>query len=178
MRMISDPPGEEVPDGEVVSFGKYKGYKFEEVPKEYLQWCLKEEERTPHMSADLKRICQWARHQLGVKETEYYQMDPEAPVNRTAGSARPFSSSSARASTDGSWVPVPDAGEMTQDMSFTISQEAKDEIYKLEHALAVAKQKYRVAPDRSIIGEDMPGNSGGKGAGSSKNVPVNKRIAE
>ena len=28
-------------------------------------------------------------------------------------------------------VPVPDAGEMVQDMSFTISQEAKDEIYQL-----------------------------------------------
>ena len=38
MRMIRDQPGEEVPDGEMVSFGKYKGYKLEEVPEEYLQW--------------------------------------------------------------------------------------------------------------------------------------------
>jgi hypothetical protein len=45
----------------------------------------------------------------------------------------------------------------------------------LEQALAVAKQKYKVAPDRSIIGEDMPKNTGGGGASSSKNVPSNKR---
>ena len=176
MRMIRDQPGEEVPDGELVSFGKYKGYKFEEVPEEYLKWCLKEEERTPHMSADLKRLCQWARHKLGIEETEHYttKTKMKMPVNN----ARHSSSSSAHASSDASWMPVPDSVEEPQGMSFTISEEAKEEILQLEQALALAKQKHRLPPDRSIIGEGTPESTGRGGASSSSAAkPINKRSA-
>lgn len=64
MKMLRDnvaPSGEEM-----VPFGKYKNYKYSEVPENYLEWAMEEVKANVNHSPDLARLARWAqaRHQV------------------------------------------------------------------------------------------------------------------
>ena len=59
MKMLRDnvaPSGEEM-----VPFGKYKNYKYAEVPEAYLEWAMEEVQANENHSPDLGRLARWAR---------------------------------------------------------------------------------------------------------------------
>lgn len=60
MKMLRDntPPTAE----EMVPFGKYKGYKYGEVPDGYLVWAEEEVKANVNHSPDLARLARWSQH--------------------------------------------------------------------------------------------------------------------
>lgn len=60
MKMLRDniPPTAE----EMVPFGKYKGYKYGEVPVGYLEWAEEEIKANVNHSPDLARLARWHQH--------------------------------------------------------------------------------------------------------------------
>ena len=61
MKMLrgNAPPSAE----EMVPFGKYKGYKYGEVPEGYLVWAEEEVKANVNHSQDLARLARWSQHQ-------------------------------------------------------------------------------------------------------------------
>ncbi|CAE7834160.1 GIP, partial [Symbiodinium necroappetens] len=78
LRMIRDqqnPPGKQV-----VSFGRYKNYLFDEVPRGYLEWSIRETKNNENASEDLRHLANFAKNKL-FPEEEQEAPDPE--VNAT-----------------------------------------------------------------------------------------------
>ena len=71
------------PGHTVMSFGRYKGWHYSEVPKGYLEWAVAETNKNESGSQDLVRFAKWAKEHLTMKETlsfpnEDLARDPEA----------------------------------------------------------------------------------------------------
>lgn len=83
MKMIRDSAS--TPGETVVCFGKFKGWMFQEVPNQYLDWAIAETEANHNASDDLRRLASWAKQQKEKKgkttlgeRTRSMAMDPEA----------------------------------------------------------------------------------------------------
>ena len=149
---------------QVVTFGRYRGWLFCEVPKSYLDWAIAETGANPNALEDLKRLAKWAkdhrdkdRATLVEMKSPAYLDDPEAtavvkPPAETAWDLVEASPSTrgtpARGAKERGYVKrSPSAGdEMTApwDMDADIPEDVKAEIHELQTKLAVLKQKHRV----------------------------------
>lgn len=67
----------------VLSFGRYKGWHYSEVPKGYQEWAIAETSKNENATQDLVRFAKWAKENLAMKESRSYPnkdlaRDPEA----------------------------------------------------------------------------------------------------
>lgn len=76
MKMLRDnvaPSGEEM-----VPFGRYKNYKYNEVPENYLEWAMEEVKANENHSPDLGRLARWAQARRQARGTGSSAGDPES----------------------------------------------------------------------------------------------------
>ena len=89
MRLIRD--NAEGASGMILSFGRYRGHRFSEVPADYQRWAIRETEANDNASEDLKLFANWARENLAEPTKSYYMTrpDPEgcASIPYTPGEA-------------------------------------------------------------------------------------------
>jgi hypothetical protein len=81
MRLIRDVKS--TPGQTLVTFGKFKGWMYQEVPLGYLQWSMQEVKANPNSSPDLVRLATWAqgeveRRQKTASSSTEVAKDPEA----------------------------------------------------------------------------------------------------
>ena len=60
MRMIRDMDGSEISDQTVVTFGRYQGFVFEDVPTSYTDWAIREMETSDNADPQLTQMANWA----------------------------------------------------------------------------------------------------------------------
>ena len=60
MRMIRDMDGDEISDQTVVTFGRYQGFVFEDVPTSYTDWAIREMETSDNADPQLTQMANWA----------------------------------------------------------------------------------------------------------------------
>ena len=66
MRMIRD--AKNTPGQTVVTFGKFKGWMYQEVPMGYLQWSLQEMRSNPSAHPELVKLATWAATEVERRE--------------------------------------------------------------------------------------------------------------
>ena len=108
MRMIRDAKA--TPGQTVVSFGKFKGWMYHEIPQSYLEWSIQETKSNANAHVDLVRLATWAQGELEKRQSKQAgyatsaSKDPEAvatvPPPKFKDMARHGSSS------DSSWSRV------------------------------------------------------------------------
>ena len=77
LRDATDTPAETL-----VTFGKFKGWMFKEVPQQYLDWSIAEVDGNVNASEELRLLANWARQQVDKPKanprTRSLATDPEA----------------------------------------------------------------------------------------------------
>ena len=141
MRMIRDgvPPTET----EVVPFGRYRGYRFSEVPMSYLDWAIDECHNSENHSPDLARLARWAKENKDTaassKTTSGYR-DPEEtakkappPAELPPKSAQPKAGEKPPAKTKSKTAPRKKGRAATsdEDEDYTMISEAGDNHEKI-----------------------------------------------
>ena len=80
IRALRDPTN--TPAETLVTFGKFKGWMFKEVPHQYLVWSMAEVDSNPNASEELRQLANWARQQEDKPKsnprTRSLATDPEA----------------------------------------------------------------------------------------------------
>jgi hypothetical protein len=66
MRMIRD--SKSAPGQTVVSFGKFKGWMYHEIPQGYLQWSIQEVKANQNSHPDLVRLATWAQGEMDRRQ--------------------------------------------------------------------------------------------------------------
>ena len=151
------PPGEQV-----MTFGKFKGWLYREVPEEYMDWAIREVKANANCSPDLALFVNWAalemarrKQQLKEKGVVEKMEDPEVkavippPDLMSVRSWRSSNMSSASgASSRGreKRSHVEDELQEVMAMGADLSPEEKKELEELETRLAVIKQKHQLPP--------------------------------
>lgn len=152
MRMIRDTKS--TPAQTLVTFGKFKGWMYQEIPLGYLQWSVQETRANQNSHPDLVRLAAWAQGEIERREKAtssgtQVQKDPEAtaviPPPRLKAMGRQSDSSDTSWSRVASSCQKPrvrrgpevisdsDIDEETEDANLTIK--------KLEDRLAALKKR-------------------------------------
>ena len=87
LRLIRDSVN--TPANELMTFGRYRGYEFQEVPASYGEWAVAEANRSDNASADLIRFAKWYHKERAMKNMQTYgveDFDDSAPARRTPAS--------------------------------------------------------------------------------------------
>jgi hypothetical protein len=172
MRMIRDMDGNEVSDETVVTFGRFRGFVFKDVPTSYTDWAIQEVEASDNADPQLTQMANWAAARKArmawTTRTGKQPLDPEAaakikpppmdaeavpvaPPKPTASAAKktvirsPTNSSSAASTASFEAVhQTGTKGRRDQNPAATSmpSPEAIDEVQELEQQLALARQKH------------------------------------
>ncbi|CAK9111736.1 Copia protein [Durusdinium trenchii] len=126
MRMIRDgvPPTET----EVVPFGRYRGYRFSEVPMSYLDWAIDECHNNENHSPDLARLARWAKENKDTaassKTTSGYR-DPEETAKKASPPSRKKKGRAATSDEDEDYSMISEAGdnhEKILDLEKTVNE--------------------------------------------------------
>ena len=169
MRMIRDMDGDEISDQTVVTFGRYRGSVFQDVPIGYTDWAMQEAEASDNADPQLTQMANWAAarkaRMVYTNKTGKPPLDPEvaarikpplmdvecvpvAPPRPTARAAKKLAtSSSSSAASTASFEAVHQTGikgrrdQNPADTSMP-SPEALSEIQQLEQQLALTRQKH------------------------------------
>jgi len=156
-KMIRDqvqPPGEQV-----MTFGKYRSWLFQEVPEVYMDWAVKETKANVNASPDLKLFATWAAEELQrraerSKAGGYLAVreDPEVkavitpPDVSSVRSWRSSQSSTPSVKTSEKRALVESDMEEVKAMQADLSEEDAKELMDLETKLAAIRQKNHLPP--------------------------------
>eukprot|EP00435_Cladocopium_sp_Y103_P059369 s39_g21.t1 len=153
MRLIRD--SKSTPGQTIVSFGKFRGWMYQEVPVGYLQWNVQEVQANQNCHPDLARLATWAQGEMERREKAASSgvnvlKDPEAnavvPPPRLKSMSRPGDSSDASWSRVGSSSQKSSAHAVGPEVisDSDIDNEEEDPnltIKKLEDRIAALKKR-------------------------------------
>ena len=151
LRQTSQPSGEQV-----MNFGKYKSWMYQEVPIDYLRWAVREAEVNDNAGDDLSHFAAWAKAEL-EKRASYAQKSGAVPYNqdveakaitqvpKMAVSSAPCSSWSRVSSRASPKRASSEEESVVSVMDTDFAEEAQAELLRLETEMALVKQKYRVS---------------------------------
>ena len=159
MRMLRDKV--QLESDNVMNFGKFRGWLYQEVPTEYTQWAVKEAEANANSSPDLVRFASWAKTELQRQDGVISSL-PRRPNNKedpevkamvpcpdidvmtwTSSMASTGKGSSAASSKKSDKRRAAASVIEVEDMDSELSPEAIAEIQQAEAKLAAVKQKHR-----------------------------------
>ena len=173
MRTIRDLA--EGASGHILSFGRFRGHKFDETPMGYRRWAVAEVQNNAGASEDLKMFANWANYNLSEKDTTkgyVAAQDPEAsatipynpsedgswamlPLPSTSGClptvlVAPTATSKAAGTVQASTAPVRRTRPASQSSAGSMQQdpdaEVLDEINHLQTRLAILRDRHGLAP--------------------------------
>ena len=154
LRLIRDSTA--TPGTELMKIGKYKGYEFQEIPRQYGMWAAREIRMSTNPHVELIRFAKWWE----AKEYEHHHYGDQDSIEANATVPYPEESSSRGAASTAEWdvvsgqhpwsrdLPIdprktkrgmPTGGY--QDMDAEVDPNTMEEIRALETRLAVLKQK-------------------------------------
>eukprot|EP00435_Cladocopium_sp_Y103_P075845 s9_g66.t1 len=151
-----------------VTFGQYKNYLFKEVPKDYLEWAVREWKTAEECCPDLARLASWAeRRQRNQAAASGYGskswVEPETLAkHRPPAPALPVRPMSTKQSKQMPALPIRktrgrERGMESDDFSMVTSADegivtTKDEIHDLEERLKILKEIKKVE-DAAAMGK-------------------------
>jgi hypothetical protein len=162
VRMLRESTQQE--SDNVMCFGKFKGWLYKEVPREYMKWAVDETAANSNASEDLVRFANWAKEEfqkqdkvvLAVRKPPANKDDPEVKAKIPPPDIEVMSWGSGSSESHRSWragrVQAKkkadkrrvDVIEVPEDMDSELSEEARAEIQHMEAQLAALKQKHKV----------------------------------
>lgn len=151
------PPGEHV-----MTFGKFRGWLYQEVPEEYMEWAIRERKANTNCSPDLILFVNWATVELQrrynkAKEKGGYRTVDDPEVKAVVPPPDLASVRSWRSSTESSVSAMSSKGRekrahveeefvQVRAMMPDMTEEEKKEPEELETKLAMIKQKHQLPP--------------------------------
>ena len=169
IRMLRDEKSTEADS--VINFGRYAGYYYREVPRDYKDWVLREM-KVGSSHPDLVRFGNWIKETDGSSnepKIPHAKDDPEANAKVEPPRVEPKRNlfkkpgAGSTSGSDGSWACVPkQSGRLRrreraeedevvpEAMAQEVPQEARDEIARIEMQLAAIKQKHGLAPKAGV----------------------------
>lgn len=152
---------------QVVVFGRYRGWFYHEVPKEYLNWVMTEMKANPNASDDLVRLATWAQKDAARSQDVKRELrapaagrDPEAmavvpppqvvewpssseteAVRSQKGKGKAMSKAEKRAQA---------MGAARETMEIEVPEVVKTEIEALQTRLALLQQAHGLAPGAEV----------------------------
>ena len=159
IRLIRDSVS--TPGSELMKIGKYKGFEFQEIPRQYGMWAAREVRMSPNPHVELARYATWWKEREEKEHREHYGTEDTLEASATV----PFpseTSSVAGSSRTAPWDVITDGGgysaardlpigrkttkrgvpmETSEAMDSEIDPNTLEEIRALETRLAVLKQK-------------------------------------
>ncbi|CAL1145601.1 unnamed protein product [Cladocopium goreaui] len=165
IRMLRESTQQE--SDNVMCFGKFKGWLYKEVPREYMKWAVDETAANTNASEDLVRFATWAKEEfqkqdkvvLVVRKPPASKDDPEVKAKIPPPDIEVMSWASGSSESHRSWragrVQAKkkadkrrvDVIEVTEDMDSELPEEARAEIQHMEAQLAALKQKHKERPE-------------------------------
>ena len=73
LRLIRDNVN--TPGNELMTFGRYRGFEFQEVPTSYGEWAVMEANRSDNASPDLVRFAKWYHKERTMKKMQTYGVE-------------------------------------------------------------------------------------------------------
>lgn len=156
MKLIRD--AKSTPHDTVVTFGKFRGWMYKELPPNYVKWSIQETEANEGSSDELRRLAAWGKQQKMTHEDKDSQptdldTDPEARAVIPPPKIKDLQRS--RASSDASWGKVnattksrarPRVEEVISDSEFDMDEDGQEmdanaEIRRMEARIAALKKR-------------------------------------
>ncbi|OLP82117.1 Copia protein [Symbiodinium microadriaticum] len=177
LRLVRDHVG--TPANELMKIGKYKGWEFQEIPKEYGMWAAREVRMNGNPHVELVRYAKWWEEDHYQKHYGHlepsieknaavpYNEDPPWATSSQPSEASAWTSEWKMTSLPGKHDDYPIPPKTTKrgasssgyeaQMDAEIDKDTLEEIQKLEARLAVLKDKAKVGntPTRNVIGGIM-----------------------
>ena len=125
-----------------MKIGKYKGFEFQEIPRQYGMWAAREVRMSPNPHVELARYAKWWKEREEKEHREHYGTEDTLEASATV----PFpseTSSVVGSSRTAPWDVITDGGgySAARDLPIDPKTNTLEEIRALETRLAVLKQK-------------------------------------
>ncbi|CAE7520200.1 GIP [Symbiodinium microadriaticum] len=137
LRLIRDAVS--TPGTELMKIGKYKGYEFQEIPRQYGMWAAREVRMSQSPHVELVRYAKWwEEHEYEIHYGKDSSLEENATVPYPADDSR---RTNKRGASSSGYDP-----EVMKAMETEIDPATLEEIHELEIRLATLKQKAKAAP--------------------------------